>query len=183
MKSGSIHLILGPMWAGKTSELIRKYRRYKVAGKRCLLIKYANDTRYDENLLCTHDQYKIEATACSELSQLNINIEDWDVICIDEIQFYPDNLSFCENMANSGIIVLASGLSGNYLREPFPNMDRLMAKADKLHFLTAICMLCKAESATFTKRISAETEEVVLGGTDKYLATCRRCYFYTDKSE
>lgn len=173
--SGKIHLILGPMYAGKTSLLIRRYRRYSVAGKKCLLIKHQNDTRYDENMLCTHDLNKVDAQNCTKLLDIVID-PSYQVICIDEIQFYPDNVEFCEKMAKAGLIVEASGLSGNFMREQFPNIGSLMAKADTVEFLTAVCMVCMAEGAAFTKRLSAETAEVIIGGTDKYVAVCRECY-------
>ena len=175
--TGKISLILGPMYAGKTSELIRKYRRYNVAGKRCLLIKHDNDNRYDSDKLCTHDLHKIEARSCSRLGDLLSEINDYDVICVDEIQFYPDNLEFAECVASLGKILVASCLSGNFKRKPFKNIPELTSRADHVVYLTAICMVCREEGAAFTKRISDEKEEVVVGGVDKYLAVCRRCYF------
>ena len=113
MAKGAIHLILGPMYSGKTSELVRRYRRYSVAGKKCLLVKHEHDTRYDEKMLCTHDSHKVDAQGCLRLSDLDFDHREYDVICIDEIQFYADNLEFTEKMANQGIIVEASGLRGN----------------------------------------------------------------------
>lgn len=174
--TGKIHLILGPMYSSKTTSLIMRYRRYSVAGKKCLLIKHKNDTRYDEKMLCTHDAYKLDAQSCLKLSELKID-PSYEVICIDEIQFYPDNIEFCEKMANNGVIVEASGLSGNYLREPFPNMGSLISKADSVDFLTSVCMMCMSEGAAFTRRLSDETAEVVIGGKDKYVAVCRKCYY------
>eukprot|EP00734_Pompholyxophrys_sp_LG126_P000096 Pompholyxophrys_sp_v1_NODE_5_length_12280_cov_3.373988.p10 type:complete len:189 gc:universal NODE_5_length_12280_cov_3.373988:1475-909(-) len=173
---GLIHLILGPMYSGKSSELIRRYRRYSIAGKKCLLVKHSHDIRYDKKMLCTHDSYKLDAHSCTKLSDLLVDPLDYDVVCIDEIQFYPDSIEFCEKMAESGLIVEASGLSGNFLREPFPNMSSLISKADHIEFLTSVCMTCKEEGAAFTKRLSDETAEVVIGGKDKYVAVCRECY-------
>lgn len=171
-----IYLILGPMYSGKTSELIRRYNRYKISGKRCLLVKNALDLRYSEdNKLCTHDMFQTEATICSSLHQIE-KINQYDVICIDEIQFYPDNLDFCTKMANQGKIIIASGLSGNYKRQPFKNMPELTANAEKVVYLTAICMICKNDGAAFTKRVSEDIDEIVVGGIDKYLAVCRKCY-------
>ena len=84
---------------------------------------------------------------------------------------------FAEKMAAAGIVVEASGLSGNYLREPFPNMSQLISRADKVDFLNSVCMNCNMEGASFTKRLSDEKDEVVIGGMGKYLAVCRQCYF------
>ena len=175
MTHGKISLILGPMFAGKTSSLIRRYRRYTVAGKRCLLVKHINDTRYDSEQLCTHDLHKIEAKSCFNLHELWNLIDNYDVICVDEIQFYPDNLEFAEKVADLGKIIVASGLSGNFRREPFKNIPELTAKADQVTYLTAVCMVCKEEGAAFTKRISDEQDEVV-SGAEKYIAVCRQCY-------
>jgi len=177
MSFGKIYLILGPMYSGKTSELIRRYRRYTVAGKKCLLVKHDNDNRYDPKKLCTHDLHKIEAKSCTKLNDLYNKIEKYDVICIDEIQFYADSLEFVEQVANLGKIIVASGLSGNYRREPFKNIPELTSRSDIVVYLNAVCMICKKEGAAFTKRISDEEAEVVVGGADKYLAVCRGCYF------
>ena len=172
---GRLHLIIGPMYSGKTTSLAIRYRRYNVAGKKCLLIKHKHDTRYDDSMLCTHDAYKLDAVSCLNLFDLDIH-PTYEVICIDEIQFYPDSIEFCEKMALAGKIIEASGLNCNYLREPFPNMSSLIAKADKIDFLTAVCMICMNEGA-YTKRLSKETTEVLIGGKDKYAAVCRSCYF------
>lgn len=176
INNGKIYLILGPMYSGKTSELIRRYNRYIISGKNSLLVKSVIDNRYDIQSLCTHDLHKINAVSCKKLSNLE-NLEDYDVICIDEIQFYEDNIEFIETMANQGKIIVASGLSGNYKRQPFQNIPQLSALADNIIYLTAICMICKSEGAAFTKRISSESAEVLVGSVEEYLAVCRKCYF------
>ena len=180
--TGSIYLMLGPMYAEKSSNLLRQYRRYNLFNKRCLLVKYKGDNRYnDENYIATHDRVlsSEKAIVCHHLIDLEhqIDLKNYDVICIDEIQFYPDNLEFVEAIANSGKMVVASGLSGNFKREPFKNIPELTAKADNVVYLNSVCMVCKREGAAFTKRMSDEVDEVVVGGVDKYLAVCRDCYF------
>jgi thymidine kinase len=168
------------MYSGKTTELLRRYHRYQIAKKRCLLVKFALDTRYHENLLCTHDQNRIEAVSCSRLSELKS--VDYDAIFIDEIQFYPDAVEFSERMANNGIIIHASGLNGTYSRTPFQTISDLIAVADNIDFLTAVCMICRKDTGCYTEKISNDTDNrpIQIGGIDKYIAVCRNCV--SDKS-
>ena len=109
---GKLNLIIGPMYSGKTSELLSRYLRYKVAGKKCLLIKFKDDNRYDINKIVTHNLFQQDANSCSKLEEFNSLINDYDVILIDEIQFYPDAYIFCDKWANENKIVEASGLNG-----------------------------------------------------------------------
>lgn len=94
--NGNLNLIIGPMYSGKTSELLSRYLRYKVAGKNCLLIKYDNDKRYDSNKIVTHNLFKQDALNCNNLKEFDDKISSYDVILIDEIQFYPDANIFCD---------------------------------------------------------------------------------------
>ena len=100
---GEIKLITGPMFSGKTSELIRRYKRYQLNKKnKCLLVKYKGDTRYSENEIVTHDHIKIKSIKAELLSELNNIINNYNIICIDEIQFFKDAYEFCEKWANLG---------------------------------------------------------------------------------
>jgi len=176
-RRGKIQLILGPMFSGKTSELCRRYRRNVIAGLRCLLIKYNGDVRYSTGHVTTHDRISIPACSCSALFTLPINPVDYDTVFIDEIQFYPDKYEFCETMAQAGVDVVACGLSSNWERKPFPDMGLLQAVAFSIETLLAVCGMCKKEEACFNLRLSDETNEIVIGGSDKYRAVCRNCYF------
>ena len=123
---GSIHLILGPMYSGKSSELIRRYRRYNIGGQKCLLVKYHLDTRYDSyGLIITHNANKENAITVRYLFELDEIVQDYQIICIDEIQFYPDAHIFCDKWANESKVVICSGLNGNFKREPFPIIQNL----------------------------------------------------------
>jgi len=171
---GEIQLILGPMFSGKTTELLRRMRRYQIARRKCVLIKYVGDTRYDNGpCVVTHDQEKQEAFATKHLS--DVETDSFDVIGVDEGQFYPDLVSFCESMANRGKIVIVAGLDGSYLRRPFPTIADLIPLSESIVKLSAICMKC-SESAAFTSRLTNETGSEVIGGSDKYMATCRKCF-------
>ena len=123
--TGKIHLILGPMYSGKTTELLRLYRRYYLAGKKCLLIKHKDDTRYDSEYIVTHDNQKYKAINTEKLNDI-IQVKDVteaEVLCIDEIQFYDDAAEVCDLWANYGKIVIASGLNGDFKRERFGDVS------------------------------------------------------------
>ena len=129
--TGSIHLILGPMYSGKTTELLRLYRRYQIANQKCVLIKFEEDNRYDKNKVVTHDMIQYDAIKATFLSQIiqHPQIIDADVICIDEVQFYADAHHICDTWANNGKIVIASGLNGDYKRMPFDIISKDKAPA------------------------------------------------------
>ena len=175
--TGKLNLIIGPMFSGKSTILLTRYRRYQIAGKRCLLIKYANDQRYDgsEAMLVTHDQISYRATSCHCLAEVTALVQNYDVICVDEIQFYPDASHFCDAWANAGKIVEVCGLSGDYRRQPFEQISLLIPLADHISFVTAVCR-DTGEEAPFSMRLSDEEQQEVIGSTDKYQAVSRMRY-------
>lgn len=176
MRRGSISLILGPMFSGKTSELFRRLRREKIAKKETLLIKYAHDNRYSEEQASTHDLFKMDCVGALCLKNVEIP-EGTNVIGIDEGQFFSDILQFVEYWTSElGIDVIVCGLDGNYKREPFGQLLELVPKCTKLDKLCAVCSYCGAE-APFTKRTVVSDDEVLIGGSDKYIASCITCYF------
>lgn len=176
---GRIQLILGPMFSGKTTELIRRLKRFQFAKHKCLIIKYHRDQRYTEkNEITTHDHQKMAAAACVKLDDLKRNhnlLSEYSVIGIDEGQFFPDTVTFAEEMANLGKTVIVAALDGSYQRTPFGNILNLIPLSESVIKLTAVCMICFQE-ASFTKRIGAEKELEVIGGAEKYMAVCRQCY-------
>ena len=125
--TGQINLILGPMYSGKTTELLRLFRRYYLAGKQCLLVKHKDDNRYDSEYIVTHDNQKYKAINTKYLKDIieNKNVLKSEVLCIDEIQFYEDASEICDLWANNGKIVIASGLNGDFKREPFEQISKL----------------------------------------------------------
>tara|TARA_B100000674_G_C37468588_1_gene745928 strand:- start:33 stop:560 length:528 start_codon:yes stop_codon:yes gene_type:complete len=170
--SGKLSLILGPMYSGKSTTLLSRYRRYKFANKKCLLIKYSKDTRYDKNNIITHDSLEYQAKNCTLLKEIDEIINDYDVICIDEVQFYEDAYIYCDKWANNGLIVEACGLNGDFERKPFNQISLLIPLADKIEHITAIDET-NGQDAPFTKRISEEKDQEVIGGKDKYRASSR----------
>ena len=169
---GMIDIIIGPMFAGKTTELIRRIRRYEVANKSCLLVKYDRDLRYGTDLISTHDNQGLKAISTETLSEIDDKAKTYDVIGIDEGQFFSDIVEFSENMANDGKIIIISALSGTYRRENFGRIPEIFPLAENITKLTAVCMDCKA-SASFTTRISSSKETELIGGKEHYKPVCR----------
>ncbi|XP_042219471.1 thymidine kinase, cytosolic-like isoform X2 [Homarus americanus] len=169
-------IIFGPMFSGKTTELMRRLKRYQISTHKCLVIKYSNDIRYDSNGIATHDNQVLPALSVTSLGELKDNAEKYSVIGIDEGQFFPDIVEFAEEMANNGKIVIVAALDGTYQRLGFGSILQLVPLAESVVKLTAVCMICY-EEASYTKRTSSETAVEVIGGCDKYIATCRRCFF------
>ena len=178
--SGHIHLIMGPMFSGKTTELLRIYNRFIIANKKCVLIKFKNDTRYDnKEKVVTHNKNQADADfTCTHLGDIFKENEliSADVICIDEIQFFTDADIICDIWANNGKIVIVSGLNGDYKREPFPVVSKLVSKSEKITFLTAV-RKDTGNEGQFTKRKINNNDKMLIGGEETYEAVCRNTYF------
>ncbi len=174
--NGSLNLILGPMYSSKTSTLITRYTRHTIAGRNCLMIKYKQDTRYDKSMIVTHNGVKVEAIPCEFLYEADKIVKDYDVICIDEVQFYKDAYIFCDKWANEGRIIEACGLNGTFQRKPFYVISRLIARADNITYLTSICRET-GKDAHYSKRNTNDMGEVVIGGSDIYSAADRKTFF------
>ncbi|KGL77521.1 Thymidine kinase, cytosolic, partial [Tinamus guttatus] len=170
-------VIFGPMFSGKSTELMRRVRRFQLAQYRCLLVKYAKDTRYGTAGLSTHDRRStMEALPACLLKDVYQEALSSAVIGIDEGQFFPDIVDFCEMMANAGKTVIVAALDGTFQRKAFGNILNLVPLAESVVKLNAVCMECYRE-ASYTKRLGAEREVEVIGGADKYHSVCRACYF------
>ncbi|XP_034399197.1 thymidine kinase, cytosolic-like [Cyclopterus lumpus] len=172
---GQIQVIFGPMFSGKSTELMRRVRRFQIAQYNCLVIKYAKDTRYSDTGMATHDKSTMEAVPASCLEEMRPLALQACVIGIDEGQFFPDTVAFCEEMANLGKTIIVAALDGTFQRKPFGNILNLIPLAESVVKLHAVCMQCYKEAA-YTKRIGIEKEVEVIGGLDKYQAVCRKCY-------
>eukprot|EP00009_Paramoeba_aestuarina_P000749 CAMPEP_0201509038 /NCGR_PEP_ID=MMETSP0161_2-20130828/2205_1 /ASSEMBLY_ACC=CAM_ASM_000251 /TAXON_ID=180227 /ORGANISM="Neoparamoeba aestuarina, Strain SoJaBio B1-5/56/2" /LENGTH=188 /DNA_ID=CAMNT_0047903871 /DNA_START=293 /DNA_END=859 /DNA_ORIENTATION=- len=186
------------MFSGKTTELLRRVKRYSVANRNCLVLKYHKDIRHGaeqedeqttsqkrlQTATMTHDRQTHQALPCSSLFQATQQIKDggYDVVAIDEGQFFPDVYDFCEQMANEGKTVIVAALSSTFQRKPFGDIPLLTASADTIDHLTAVCMLC-CEPAPFSLRTTKETEVEVIGGQDKYISVCRQCYLEQSNDE
>mmetsp|Transcript_6894 Transcript_6894/g.25730 ORF Transcript_6894/g.25730 Transcript_6894/m.25730 type:complete len:277 (-) Transcript_6894:39-869(-) len=173
---GAIQLIIGPMFAGKSSELLRRIRRYEIAKKACLLIKHKIDERYNnKEFITTHDSQNQYALPLEKLRDATNIMENYDCIGIDEGQFFPDLLEFCEYAANQGKIVIVAALDGTYERKAFSQVVNLIPRAETVRKLKAVCAIC-LENASFTRRITNDRKTCLVGSTETYQAVCRHCY-------
>lgn len=173
---GEIQLIIGPMFSGKSTELLRRIRRYDIAKKSCLLVKHAKDNRYDEEFVTTHDFQKTRAISTESLEKIYNLLINYQVIGIDEGQFFPDILETSERLANQGKIVIIAALDSTFQRKPFNKICELIPLCETVIKLNAVCSECY-QSASFTKRTTDEKEIEVVGGIEKYKPVCRKCFF------
>jgi len=186
---GWIEVIYGPMFSGKSTELIRRIRRYTKANKSAIVAKYSKDNRTDlcdEVTLVTHDKTTYHATSFSEgdllLKSTFKKLMEYDVIGIDESQFFIGIIDFCQRLANLGKIVIVAALDSSFLMEPFAKkgvkITDLIALAEKVDKLTAVCETCFSEMGAFSRRVGdSSTELEIIGGQETYVAQCRRCYY------
>ena len=147
------------MFSGKSTELIRRLKRYQIANYNCLIVKYAKDVRYDNESIATHDEQKLKAISVSKLKDLRVNFDEFDVIGIDEGQFFPDVVEFSEEMANKSKTVIIAALDGTFQRRAFASILELVPLAEHVIKLNAVCMSCFGEGS-YTKRISADKEVI-----------------------
>lgn len=177
MFRGRIELVIGPMFAGKTTELMRRVKREIHARRSCFVIKYAKDTRYDVCNVASHDQQTLRAQAAvSKLVEVQEQWRKFDVLAIDEGQFFADLVDFCNTAADAGKIVMVSALDGDYRRKPFGQICELVPYCESVEKLTAVCMMCHERPACFTRRTVNVEKQELIGGADMYIATCRECY-------
>jgi thymidine kinase len=176
-KRGWIEVICGSMFSGKTEELIRRLKRVKIANLKAEIFKPAIDTRYDEVKLVSHDENKILSTPVFNSLRIIPLSEGVDVVGIDEAQFFDDKIiEVCQQLALQGVRVIVAGLDMNFKGEPFGPMPQLLAIADYVTKLHAICVRC-GNIANFSYRKSTEEDQVVLGELDVYEPRCRNCFY------
>ncbi len=176
-RRGSIEVICGSMFSGKTEELIRRLKRVKIANQKVEIFKPAIDRRYDEMNIVSHDTNVIHSTPLDNSQKILLLAQDVDVIGIDEAQFFDNELpNVCDELAYRGIRVIVAGLDMDYTGKPFGQMPFIMAKADYVTKLHAICMKC-GNIANYSYRKIPNEDQVMIGATDVYEPRCRRCYF------
>ena len=175
-RKGWVEVICGSMFSGKTEELIRRLRRAEFAKQKVEIFKPGIDTRYDENNVVSHEGTTIRSTSVPSSSNLLLLAGDIEVVGIDEAQFFDDGLpSVCVQLAGQGVRVIIAGLDMDFQGRPFGPMPQLMAMAEFVTKVHAICMRC-GDLATFSHRTTASQELVVLGETDSYEPLCRGCF-------
>lgn len=173
---GWIEVICGSMFSGKTEELIRRLRRAEFAKQHVEIFKPGVDTRYHDEEVVSHDRTSIRSTPIPSSSNLLLLASGIQVVAIDEAQFFDMGLPLvCEQLANSGVRVIIAGLDMDFQGRPFGPMPQLMAMAEYVTKVHAICMHCGG-LATFSHRKTASQDLVVLGETDSYEPLCRNCF-------
>ncbi len=176
-KKGWIEVICGSMFSGKTEELIRRLKRAQFAKQKVEIFKPEVDKRYDENEVVSHDANSIHSTPVPNSSNILILADDIEVVGVDEAQFFDMGLvEVCNQLANRGIRVIVAGLDMDYRGKPFGPIPSLLATAEYVTKVHAICMKC-GELANHSHRFLEKDELVVLGEKESYEPLCRKCYF------
>lgn len=175
-RRGSIEVICGSMFSGKTEELIRRLKRAKIAKQRVEIFKPAVDTRYSDTEVVSHDANSIASTPVSSSQNILLMTGDVDVIGIDEAQFFDEGIiDVCNSLANQGFRVIVAGLDMDFKGIPFGPMPALMAIADDVQKVHAICVRCGAP-AYVSHRLVAGEKQVLLGEKNEYEPICRHCF-------
>ena len=175
-RRGWIEVVCGSMFSGKTEELIRRLTRARIARQRVEIFKPALDTRYHAEDVVSHNAARIRSTPVAIASEILLLAAGSDVVGIDEAQFFDDSLvDVCAQLANNGTRVIVAGLDMDYLGRPFGPMPALLATAEYVTKVHAVCVCC-GEIASYSYRIVASASQVLLGETDSYEARCRPCF-------
>ncbi len=181
-KRGWIEVIAGCMFSGKTEELIRRLKRAKIARQQVEIFKPSIELRYDEINIVSHDANAIQSTPVPASSNILLLGHEVDVIGVDEAQFFDDQLPYvCETLANSGTRVIVAGLDMDYLGKPFGPMPHLLAIADYISKVHAICISC-GDLATHSHRHVKDSSLILLGEKESYVPLCRSCFVREQKN-
>lgn len=191
MDNGYLGIFVGPMYSGKTSKLIELYKQFKFCGIETMTVNYAEDTRYSNNMLSTHDMHMIPCIMVTTLSEIADIINtpkekivenhktfmDAKVILINEGQFFSDIVEWVKKaVCEYNKSVYICGLDGDFKRELFGNWLNLIPLCDSIEKLHSFCSGCKKRPALFTHRTSLDTRQKVIGSDDMYVPLCRLCY-------
>lgn len=176
-RSGWIEVICGPMFSGKSEELIRRLRRAKIARRRVQVFKPSLDTRYSETEIVTHGDHRMASQPVASAREILAKVDPrTEVVGIDESNFFgPDLVEVADRLANLGQQVLIAGLDTDFMGRPFPPMPDLLAIAESLTKTLAVCMRCGAP-AKHTQRLLHSQELILIGASESYEARCRRCF-------
>ncbi|MBP5301439.1 MAG: thymidine kinase [Bacilli bacterium] len=182
-KNGSIEIIVGPMFAGKSEEILRRIRRLKYAKKKYLVFKPKIDNRYEENKIVSHIKNEADAISIKQANEiLKFLNDDIDAVIIDEVQFFDENIiEICENLANDGKRVIVSGLDMDFRGEAFKITSILLCKAEVITKLTAICLKCGNPATRSQRIINGQIAKysdpiICVGASEKYEPRCRKCH-------
>ena len=180
-RKGSIEVICGSMFSGKTEELIRRMKRAQYAKQKVEIFKPEIDTRYDAIKVVSHEGNSIHSTPVPASSHILLLASDVEVVGIDEAQFFDAGLpDVCTQLADNGVRVIVAGLDMDYLGKPFGPIPALLAIAEHVTKVHAICMRC-GNIANHSHRITEEEALVLLGETNNYEPLCRDCFVVAKK--
>ncbi len=180
-RTGWIEVVCGSMFSGKTEELLRRLTRARIARQKVEVFKPGIDKRYDEEDVVSHDSKKSSSIPVENAAQILFYAEDFEVVGIDEAQFFGDELvSVCNELADNGKRVIVAGLDMDYLGKPFGPIPQLLATAEYVTKVHAICMKC-GNLANYSHRTVQNDKLVVLGETDAYEPLCRKCFLEMKK--
>jgi len=178
-----LHIIMGPMFSGKSTELIRLIREYRFIEKNILVIKHSlDDERYAVSKICTHDKQQEDCLSLNDLNSIEKSeyFINADVIFVEEAQFFKGLSEFIKkSMEDYGKSFIIAGLDGDFKREPFGELLKLIPYSNKVTKLNALCKFCKdGTEAPFTKRLTKSKKQHLVGGEDTYASVCR--FHYTN---
>ena len=178
---GKIEVIVGPMFAWKTSALIQRLQKFNFAKKKYVVFKNFLDKRYSTDSISSHDGAKVAChpiqNAEEIITKYKSEIDNADIVAIDEVQFFGDNIvDIIRNLANKGKHVIVVGLDMDFTSKPFGPIGNILAIADKVEKMKAICTVC-GEDAMFSKRLKHGTETILVGGDETYEPRCRKHFF------
>lgn len=177
---GSIEVICGSMFSGKTEELIRRLKRAEIAKLNVEIFKPATDIRYDETAVVSHNYNSIQSTPVDNSSAILLLRADTQVVGIDEAQFFDDGLpEVCNILANKGVRVIVAGLDMDFTGQPFGPVPALMAIAELVTKVNAVCVRC-GSPAMYSFRRVANDAKILLGEKESYEPRCRRCFHAKD---
>jgi thymidine kinase len=174
-KTGWIEVICGPMFSGKSEELIKRIRRAQIARRRAQIFKHGIDARYDATDIVSHSQQSLPGIAVARAADILDLVDDrTELVAIDEGQFFDDEIvEVASRLANQGKRVIVAGLDLDYRGRAFGPMPALLCRAEYVTKQLAICMTC-GDPANFTQRLTAATDQIVVGAAETYEARCRR---------
>ncbi len=173
---GVIEVVCGPMFSGKTEELIRRLRRAQIAKQKVVVLKPQLDDRYADDHVVSHNAQRIPSLQARTAEEIRRHGMDADVIGIDEVQFFgPDIVGAIEELADKGKRVIVAGLDLDYRGVPFEPVPQLLARAEYITKTLAICVVC-GHPASRSQRVTQEGNRIVVGSTDHYEARCRACF-------
>ena len=182
-KKGWIEVITGSMFSGKTEELLRRLKRARIANQRVEIFKPKIDVRYSDEKVVSHDRNVINSTPVDSSGNILLLSGNVDVVGIDEAQFFDKGLSrVCTTLASQGIRVIVAGLDMDFKGEPFGPIPELLAVAEYVTKVHAICMKC-GDLAQFSHRLTKEEQTIMLGEKEEYEPLCRACFTEAIKNE